>query len=275
MEILGYFFLAHNNKRAWQELSKQTTKDEYNKLKNIFDIFTKKFNKIWKIEKTNIANASKLLATELKEKKYKELEKDLALLFNKKNNKKKIKIFILIRPKQIKGLTGGGHANYGEDLISLEASDLSKKNISRTNKILMVYFHELIHIIYSHPYYNNLIVKFLNKVPKKNFNESRLYKIVKSYYIIIDEALISALLPDGILAEKYFEHNIKKAFLTHFPDGKPDANQKSSLRAWKIYSSYKIKRNLNEYLKAGKKIDMDLLEYLYKIFQEFNNLKKA
>jgi len=255
-KYLGHYFIVEKNKnKAWKKIMRNTTKKEFKIISEVFDIFGKRFEKVWKTE--ILEKNSEILKKELKRNKYKKIQTDLDSFFGKPSKiLKSIDIFLLKHPEKNTYLAGG--ANLGGKGLTIECNEISYPINEFVERTMAVIYHELIHILYG-----KNIRKIIRKtLLKAKINEDR-KKMGRPIKDIMEEIIICTVFPSGFLSEKYFsygpykiiENNYKNIDDTYLKQIKSDGFNK--MRNYLVYKLYPV---VKKYIKNRKKIDLKFIE---------------
>jgi len=227
--LYGLFFQS-NGKLIWSSLKKKLSSQDYNIVKKTFTTFRKRFDKIWYF--LRIKKIKKDFEQYINNFKYTNLIlKDLANFYSKTPNRKLTRIFLILLPSQIK--TGGGRYDSKNQSIILEGS--SSRLMS--SKTIEIFFHELIHLYFEKPYFEDLLNKYLKS------------RLVRHF---IKEVIAGSLLPNGYLSQRYFKKPLSKIQSKNLP-----FIQKISLKLVPIVKNY---------LDHNKKIDKALIKKVMKLY---------
>jgi len=260
---LGKIFYTHREKVIWQKLKSFVNKDEFDKIKNIFEIFTPRFEKIWKFYELHFKRLN-VIKKSLNLKRNKELFNKLEFIINRKRKINKINVVMLFSPHGANA-TGAGGANLGEKYVTLEVPDL-KLNSWQTDYSVGVLAHEIGHILFNKNKYRNIITKLIKKerLTEKKYNNLDPKRPLSE---IIEEIILESLVPFGALAQKYYKYkpihnffsdlyilNVGETFI------KFKKNKKIPLRKWRKCLVWYIYPLMSYYVKNDKKIDEDLIK---------------
>lgn len=221
--LYDLFFQLTSEDRIWQDTKKKLNRLDYNIVKETFEIFSNRFNKIWNNLPVKIAandfeqyiNNFPYLNLILH---------DLKTFYSKKLNVKEIIILIILLPSGLQ--SGGGRYDLKNNIVILEGS-LSRLLCSRTVEI---FCHELIHLYFEKHYLENLLNRYFDDCQDKKQQ--------------IKEAIAGSLLPNGYLSQKYFQK------LPKFSDNLPYIQK----------ISFKLIPAIKNYFDQNKKIDENLIK---------------
>jgi hypothetical protein len=177
------FFTARN---PWQDLKNSLTAEEYQTIREIFDLFENKFTALWNKEASLINQWQKILKRAANDRSLlNPITSILTVLFSTSPPKKEIGIHLLLSaPNHI-----GGGANIDQQRISLEISRYPMQNV---NQAIGIIWHETIHLCFQNQYFFPLILKqFPDDQQKAD---------------LINEIAISSLFPGGILGTRLLKN---------------------------------------------------------------------
>ncbi|MEW5908156.1 MAG: hypothetical protein AB1643_03225 [Patescibacteria group bacterium] len=261
---IGNIFYKYPEESIWEKLRWLVTKKELEKIKEIFNIFNPRFNKIWRSYKPFGARI-KIFENVLYEKRNVNLFKALEIMLGNKKKIKCINIFIIFSPHDFDATAAGG-ANIGDDSITLELPNFKSKNESDLEYSVGVLAHEVGHILFRNGDYHTLIKKIIRK--KKIKDISNLYPRC-SVLEIVEELIIELLVPIGVLAQKFYKFKpIQYLFLDLDSLGEYYLNLKKGskipLRKYRKYLIWQLYPLTTHYLYKNKKIDKNFLSTLFK-----------
>jgi hypothetical protein len=168
--------------------------------------------------------------------------------------------------------SGGGGANLGKGAITIESS---YRPVKRFKDTLAVLVHEIFHLIaHLSPSYKRKSDRAIAKIkisPKHLF-----YKIGIRENSIINETIIYALAPAGIIGAKY---------IYNFPANKnielleKDISRiKNNIRQysrpdllWHYFAAKELYFFTEKYFKNKKKIDKEYFDKIIELFKQFNS----
>jgi len=248
----------------WEHLSEMVTEKDYKIFQDVFNIFQKRFDQIWKTEEKKIKKWKEILENS-EAIKSKEIIKDIKSFLNSKADPD-IETYLLITPCPDREIYGG--ANEGENKISTQVSNKSEKYLSR---ILAVLFHEVAHV-YQRDYANDLTRKYIEKnnlIEKYKKIRPDLSKQGFGARSLFSETIVGFLFNgywEGTLTTKHLQHSKNNKFEKNRSTAKPQTiNNILSL------SMEMAGPKIKEYLENNKKIDEELLEFIWKNFEEMNS----
>ncbi len=256
--FIGKPFTKGSEKEIWINVKKFVNKKEFEQIQEVFSVFDKRFEKIWKKDKKKLQDWQGRLEKSLnKNKKIKEIFKKSKIFFRVKNLPKNIEIYLLIG-------NGGGGANIGQNAITL---DVANRPASFLKHILGIVLHEVLHLISnSSNYYSRLMegtVKRLRVSKKHPFMTSKMGKRT-----IINEAIISVLCPEGYVFIKYFLNLSDKKANEYLETRIHDARNKFS--KWRSFFAKEYYSMVKYYFENKKPIDKPFFKNSIQIFKKFN-----
>jgi len=256
---LGIPFITFSNILVWKKIIKWVNKKEYPRIKEIFAIFSPRFEKIWQSNYKRLNEIKSKLKRELGKEKNIEILKIFSTLFNNKELlNKDIEIYLLLSPQ--KEWMGGG-ANIGPKSITLECSDIKGNNLSRS---LLIIFHEIAHL-FEQKGFNLLLKRYinnLNKEEKERIKKSKVYQEVKDTKIIINEMTVSSLLPEGYLSKRLTGKKILKS----------PVKKQRTFKGLRHYAAYCLYPLIKEYVEQQKPFDDIFIQKTFQLFKKFEGL---
>ncbi len=231
--LLYTLFFQPDRKLIWPSAKKKLHPQDYNAVEKTFKVFQKRFDKIW--DNSRAKKVKKDFKQYINNFEYSELIlQDLGDFYSKALSKKVINIFLILLPIKIK--TGGGRYDPKNQAIVLEGSPARLTSL----KTVAIFFHELIHLYFEKPYFENL----LNK-----------YQINSSTKYHIKEVIAGSLLPNGYLSQKYFKKSLWRNQSQNLP-----LTQKLSLR---------LTPTVKKYFSYNKRIDKPLIQEVIKLYSPY------
>lgn len=259
---LGIYFIVNDDEIAWKELRKKIDVDDYQKIQNIFNVFEKRFKKIWKPK--TLENNIKMFKKEMKRNCYIKIDEYLDNFFGSYNRKFKLNIYLLKHPVENWYLAGG--ANLGNKGITLECNKLIYPKHESVELALAVSYHELIHLVYQ-----KKIEKILNNI---HFLKNNKMNIIngRSLKEIIIEIVINSLFPKGYLANKYLHYQPYKNIENRIKRYEDSFNEfkkgnKINFNDLFYYVIYEINSLTKDYIENKKRIDKKYIEAILKYLE--------
>ena len=256
--FIGRPFIRSTEKEIWKNIKKFVNKKEFLQIQEIFYVFDKRFEKIWKKEKNRLMFWKTKLQKYLnKYKGTKEIFRKSKIFFRTKNIPGIMKIYLLIG-------SGGGGANIGKGAITL---DFSNRPISHLKYALGVVIHETLHLIAnSSQYYLKNLKKTSDNlsVPHKN----SLISGKRRKRSIINEAIVGAICPEGYVFTKYFLNLSDKKANEYFK--KRIHNAKNKFSEWRVFSAKELYSITKDYFENKKPIDKEFFNATTQVFKKFN-----
>jgi len=267
-QYLGQTFFLYPENQIWKRLINFVKKEEFLEIREIFNIFKPRFEKMWKLYAVKDKRVN-ILKKSLNQNNYQSIFKDSEKFFANKNKIKKIKIFIIFSPLNYEDTASGG-ANFGSNpIITLELPRLKHKTWQLDYSI-GVLAHEVGHILYKSTGYRRVAEKLLEKttLPK---NLPKKFSPQRSTIEIIEELIINLLVPMGYLGQIYYKFkptdiyfsktNINKLgeIYKNIKKTKPvPTNRIIKYLTWQLYPL------ISCYIKSNKKIDKKFIELVIK-----------
>lgn len=269
------FIVFFNEDKAWAKVKNLVNQEEYKKLKDIFEIFKTRFEKIWFFAYPQIESNKKILLQELKTKKTKKILETLGLLFRDRKILDSA-IYIYLFPIPAEFHASGGSANIGENKIILELSPLTEeKEIIRA---LSAAFHEISHL-FERKYFDPLLEKWIkeniNDKEKEIIAKTELFKEIKDIKIILNEIIVHSLFP-GYLCQKFLESDLEK--MKEYLENEfkstaiiPENNRNLTILGY--YSAYHLCSFIEAYVNLKKPLDENYIQKAYELFKKFENIE--
>lgn len=259
---LGIPFIASSSAETWQKVSEWVNKQDYQEIKNVFEIFNPRFNKEWLNTEEQLKLAKKELDKTLKNENVNCVLNIISSLYKTKL-KKKIDIYLLASP-MTNG--SGGNANLGPKNISIEVP--AYINSETISQVLLVIFHEMAHLIEKQNFRPFLLnwIKGLKEQERLEIEQFEVYKTTKNIFTIIDEMIVSSLLPEGYLSEIITGQDSRIKNKTYLING---TDNLLSLRHFAALHLYHLVR---EYVGKKKSLDAAYIQKTYQILKEFGKL---
>jgi hypothetical protein len=182
-QYLGQYFFVPNEESKWCELSNFVSQTEYEDIKEILNIFTPRFKKIWREEKLVIWQNA--LQRKVQTTKVKLLFKDIECFIPPREQLESINVHLLASPS--KNRTAAGGANLGNQDVTLEVPIL-KLNEWNLEYALALLAHEISHIYIDH----SSVLKLIEKYPKRSKD-------------FLKEIMADTCAPYGFFCQKYFK----------------------------------------------------------------------
>lgn len=263
-KFLGIPFTVYTDKEVWKKVEEWVEPDEFLTLKDVFEVFGSRFEKLWAEEEPKLVNWKAALVKELSKKKYDDLEKDLETFFNQKPKFYNIDVHLLINTTGI-----GGGANIGPGRITLECIAFS---VDYLPYVLGTFYHEVTHLTFEHGYYQDLLEQFLKSTREVVSEKYALLGSGCSRWTIINEGVVSSLLPDGYLAPKHLgidvsrsiEHILGKRF------EKLTKDEEDNLSVFQLFTAAKLYPLTKSYIENKKPVDKVYLQAVWEVFEDFS-----
>lgn len=275
---LGIPFITPSSSQIWEKVKNWTGESRQEELKKIFEIFEPRFEKIWAVSVDQLGKTKQILEETLGNKKTDEILKTFSNLYgnNGEINKKILKIYLFSIPSED---SIGGGANLGLGKITIESSGIKKENLFR---VLPIIFHEIAHL-FEKRCFRPLLKKWVNSLnedEKKQVKKAKIYQEIKSLETILNETIVSSLLPEGYLSEKFFGIKIKDRIEKYFKNNfKSDVSSLTAeyrnLKNLRSYGAYHLYNLAKVYVEQRKMLDSDYIREVYKIFKEFEKIRSG
>lgn len=198
-------------------------KEEFLFVKDLFEIFSNRFNYIYSANEKQLVCWKDLLKQEFSDfSKVDEICFQLDNFFGNRFADNEVSIFLLLSA----GDRYGGGSNIDYDSISVELSGLSKE---KKNLVMGVIWHELIHLKWQNVVLHDLLVDVF---------AGDMAEVTR-----INEMIVSALFPRGILGNKYYGIALSKKFNIPADVQRSDATIKV----------------MREFIDSGRQVDRDFV----------------
>ncbi len=268
-KLINPSLTALNEKNFWKNVSKILSEKQQTVLREALIIFSERFEKIWAKEEKNLKlikeNIVKNISVSQK------LISLIKQLYGIKKEPKNIDIFLYTNPIKKRLVSGGSGLGFGK--IGVECSKITKEN-NKKEMLARVILHEIVHSCFE----EDLIKKIKKFISLKTFkhkyqkliSESKIFKQVNNILGPIKELIIVSLLPEGYLAEKFFDLDIMK----NLRERKRVKNKELEknyydLMIFGIFKMYKIAK---DYSDNEKPLDENYIEESMRCWMEFENM---
>jgi DNA-directed RNA polymerase subunit F len=259
--IRNIFYEKQNDiEQILKKLEKTIKKEELNLIEKTFNIFSPRFEKIWKIYESMLFNTVRDVLKD-----YKGISRKLDFIyFNLSNfygvdHKKEYlcTVFFIICP--IKKQQGGKMIN--EEKIAIEYNELNSKNRNQIKNLWFLIFHELIHARFENKKYKNWLNGFIKK---QTIPQSKLFKIFKEKMVLRE--MITGLATVAVYPLFNEEDKIKvnKKFKIQIINFK--INDLNILKQW---TRQKLGSTIKDYFFSHKKIDNNFLRICWDLIENY------
>lgn len=253
---LGIPFISSSQKTGWQRVKNWVNKKEYLEIKNIFEIFQKRFNKIWEEDKEKLRETAPVFEAKLNSKRNRSLLQTLANLYqtNLPLNKR-VNIYLLSGPRNA---SPTGMAEFGGRGISITITD--PKYLTQS---LLIILHETVHFLFEKDFRKKIrkLLPYLKIHP---------HPLIKTYSktTIVSELILDTFLPSGYLAQIYYKIDVLKRNRENliFFKQKRGALKFYALRNFVVLDLYKLTKN---YVESKKPLDEFYIRSAVKAINKF------
>jgi len=246
----GATFLRRPEEDVWETAEKNFGEKDSQRFKEIANYFTPRFKKIWNEEKELLENWTNILNRTKDRYLKNELVNELNTLFDTKPDLSSgIKIVLLMSSPTT---LGGGSANIGYGAVTTE---LSRMSPDKAIHIWLNFWHEISHVYWEKT--NNYMTMLNSYLDTLEYKPS-LGDI--SFKILMKEGVLEAFIPNGVLAEKYFDMPMKD-----------ESFEEKNMYGWRSFSRNKLKDLSYKYVEEKKKIDTYFLKEVNKLLLEYLN----
>lgn len=263
-KFLGIPFITISEERIWEVIKEWVEPDEYTTLHTVFQVFSPRFNILWQQEEAKLHAWKNKLEELVGQKSYGKQIEGLETFFNIKVQSKTVKVCLLINASE-KG--GGGNANMGDRIVTLDCSSM---NIELVKRLYSTLWHETIHLVFEKEQLNSLLKDFLKD--KGNFlMQSALGQILKSPTALLKEAIVTAV--EAYLAKTYLNLDVEEE-----QRGKLGVNfeavkaRPKNYRLWYFYAAQKLLPTIKEYIDQNRSVDIVFLERTFNFYQDYLKL---
>lgn len=250
---LGTPFITSFEKEGWQNVREWVSEEEYKGIREIFEIFRPRFEKIWAKEVLKLERAKELLIRESisKDKRAKRILSDLSRFYKKELPQRTINIYLLAIPEESSGIGGG--AVLEEKGITLEVRDL--KDI---HGYILVITHEI-----AHSFLEKDSIEKVEKITRKfKFPSNKLIR-EREKTGLISELILCSLVPGGYLAERYFNIPIQK------PREKKLKGPQEAWRSLVKFITFYLYPLAQKYIETERSLDREYIVAAIKLTREF------
>lgn len=255
---LGQIFFICPENQIWEKLERFVEENEFKKIQQIFKVFQPRFEKIWNNKSLNerVGKVKKSLTKQ----NIKSLFKNLYQLLPNKSLPRDFMVVSIISPLKGKYITAAGGANLDNHHITLEIPWL-KLNTWELEHSTGVLAHEIAHILFRLSNLRNIIQMTIKKFRAPMF----IKPLKRSMIELIEELVISSMIPSGYLAQKYYKFKPVNMFSESFKDIYQEVLK---LRQRRLANTHRVFRYFiwqlyplaAYYLKSNKKIDKFFIE---------------
>lgn len=256
---LGIPFTTSPQKTVWQKVKNWVNRKEYSEIKNIFEIFQGRFNKIWEESKIKLKKTAPAFEKNLNSKKNRLLFQNLANLYQANFPlNKKVNVYLFSGSENA---SPSGMAEFGENGVSITITN--PKNLTES---LLITLHEMVHFLFE----ENLRKKIRKLLPSFKIHSHPLIKTFGKT-VIISELVLDTFLPGGYLAQKYYKIDVlrRNRENLNFFKKREEILRLYALRNFVVLDLYKLAKY---YVENKKPIDEFYIHSTVKAMNKF--LKK-
>lgn len=272
-KLANILLASVNQKSARKTLSNILPQKDILILESSLNEFSKRFNLLWQKEKRNLDLIKKNIFNNLPV--FKDFFALIKILYKIKKEPQEIKIFLITNPILKRPISGG--SGLGNNKISVECSKITKEN-NQNQIIKRVILHEIVHASFEENIKkgieNYLDNKYFKQKYEKIILKSSVYKQTHSILGPIKEMILVSLIPEGYLAEKFFNFDVIENLRKRkcIQDAKLGKNYYDLM----LYSVYKLYPIAKKYCDNKKPIDSNYIEKVIQNWIEFEktDLKK-
>ncbi|MFH1956398.1 MAG: hypothetical protein ABIJ28_02010 [Patescibacteria group bacterium] len=238
-------------------------------IKECLGVLEKRFGNLWKEEEKNLFLIKQEIEKTLDVSK--KIFDDIQTLYGIKQMPQSIDIFLFTNPIVKRSVNGGG--GLGENQISIECSKITGEN--NKNKMLeRVMIHEIVHVSFE----SKLKEKIKEFLKSNRFSDEYEDKIIKTSVFhqansiigTLKEMILVSLIPEGYLAEKFFDLNV----LDNLRERKciKERTLEKNYYDLMLYAVYKLYPFAKKYCENKKEIYNDFIENAVKCWLEFEEI---
>lgn len=264
------FYHTKDSSLAFEKLRAFLDKEGLKKLKNIFQIFDKRFKRLWEKYVAMLRVNKNILENDFKNVRN-NLNQDstiLSKIYGAENWSPRAQIYLIISP--IINTQGG--RSIGPNKIAVEFNKLYSKNTEQLEKCWNLILHELTHSLFENQEYKNWIKNYINNKKGLDFPVAKKLNLIE----IIRECIVRCFLINlnenglrnekniwSIVNEEYFNSKLKNKKLLGGVVFNSDFIK--AFVAWKLDNLSK------KYIAYQKRIDEKFLEAVFKLLKNYPN----
>lgn len=265
-KYLGNIFYHYRDNQVWIKLKKTLSKSEYKIILNTFEIFSPRFEQMWKnLGAEERERRVALINCELRLSKNNNIIRTLDLLFDQ-SAPKNIRVITLFSPLDSKS-TAAGSANIGPRSLTLEIPKLKKKSFE-LNVSTGILFHEIIHIISR----TAGIEKIIKESIKKLRMPTRIQNCYLSTFELVNETLVNSLAPYGYLLKNFYGKSFYQKIFSStnvriMEKSYKDFENRNAVNPYRLikYLIWKDYDLINNYLEKNKLVDKNFVKIIISI----------
>jgi len=261
---LTYPFFRQNFSFAYLDFEKIITQEEFNQLKELFDIIQPWWTKVWAKEEGKLLLWKDFFESSDTESISEKILKQLQTFFNSEGTGPKETYLLISNPSRC-----GGGANLGPSKVTLECGGMSSARKPQVNRVLGTLWHECSHLIGRNlvekevaQYLENSSLDFLKGT---EFEKQRKKLGIRMRSIFV-EAVMYSLFPTGYLGKKYLDQNPDEKYLKIFDQ---KTYNPPLLTKWGEYACHFLTPVVSEYLEADRALDQEFLSKVEGLLEKF------
>lgn len=258
------FYVYDNEQKIWNWIKKNYTKEEFNDLKEVFNVTQGKFDKLWqKIDVQQVKDFCERLKRDYNQGMFSDISKFIGF-----KNSDKLIINIAVCPIVL-GMGIAGHAWGNKDaIINIEFSmtDIKENNIL---EIALLLSHEIFHIVFSRAKCFRIFKEEITKngIDKIMENSLILADFYDRPFVLVEEAIVMTFSDMFYQRIKYSRAKRLLYLITKLLDKNGESVIKKQIIKGKrigrddvlIYLGYKVFPVALDYIYKNKPIDRDLI----------------
>ncbi|MBU1110453.1 hypothetical protein KKB83_02460 [Patescibacteria group bacterium] len=205
---LGQYFFNPQIESPWFSLKENFTPEEFQTVKESFDLFNPALNDIWERKKPYFTEWQKVLGDELKESVYEGIIDKLSQFFGQKLKPHGVYVYLLLSAglDDLAGTDLSDCIPNGQKVISITGTYPNPTQKNGTD-LITVLLHEVLHAEFQNSV-EKLAADYLESIDSKSSQYQNLQKHARQENLeiegLIAEILFQHLLPDGYIAQKHF-----------------------------------------------------------------------
>ncbi len=265
----GRQFFLYPQRRVWTALKRELNPADYLTLKNAFNLFDRRFEKVWlrgKLVKWK-SSLEKAIRSAIYQKFFKEVER---LFSSRKARSRNLTVHLL--PCPVKDKHPAGSANLGSTAITLEVPVYNSEQWF-LEAALAIIAHEFSHILLD----DNLKIKRLieKSIKRRKLRDFKLINRKRPSKEIVQEILIDIFVPTGYLSHKFLKEYSPLSRTSYFANLDRIFGEFLNFKQKKLANFYWLEAYLTwqlyplaaYYVERGKSLDSRFVEEVLRYFE--------
>ncbi len=248
---LAFLFFTPDEGRIWSEVGKLVSANELETIRDSFRVFETRFNVVWQEEKDRLAQWAAVLNEHIANPELRSLERDIRAFFRRSKPDPNLNVCLLLS-----GGGGYGGNNQGYLTVALRCSAVPPGTYK---DVIAVLYHESCHAFYQRPTLDKIFAEFMKELrvplPKVSFISTD-----NDLWLAIGEAVVSNLLPEGYLANKYFDRPLP---------AKPKKGSGASFGNWRLYCATQMFDATRNYIEKREPLDTGYIKQIWETLKDF------